>query len=102
MKSAFPSLAALAAAVLSFSSTQLAAQVSAQVAAPQPAQRGAIDVQARYAEHCAVCHADNRLGGMGPALLPDNLARLRKGEALEVISKGRPATQMEGFADRLN
>ncbi len=102
MKSAFPSLAVLAAAVLSFSSAQLAAQVSAQVAAPQSAAGGAIDVQARYAEHCAVCHADNRLGGMGPALLPDNLARLRKGEALEVISKGRPATQMEGFADRLN
>ncbi len=54
-----------------------------------------------YQQHCAVCHGEGRLGGMGPALLPENLKRLRKKSAVGVISKGRAATQMQGFADRL-
>ena len=39
---------------------------------------------------------------MGPALLPDNLARLRKPDALKVVAEGRTATQMPGFAAQLN
>ena len=39
---------------------------------------------------------------MGPALLPESLERLRKPEALKVITQGRAATQMPGFADRLS
>ena len=39
---------------------------------------------------------------MGPALLPDNLGRLRKSEAAKVIAEGRPATQMAGFAAQLS
>jgi DNA-binding beta-propeller fold protein YncE len=35
---------------------------------------------------------------MGPALLPENLERLRKGDAIKVIRDGRPATQMPGFS----
>lgn len=54
-----------------------------------------------YAEHCAVCHGAQRLGGIGPALLPENLSRLRKQEASNVIATGRPATQMPGFNDKL-
>ena len=38
---------------------------------------------------------------MGPALLPENLGRLRREEAAGVIRAGRPATQMAGFGDRL-
>lgn len=37
----------------------------------------------------------------GPALLPDNLARLPAKRAAEVITRGRPATQMPGFGDKL-
>jgi mono/diheme cytochrome c family protein len=55
-----------------------------------------------YAEHCAACHGADRLGGIGPALLPENLARLRRSEAHKVIAAGRPATQMPGFSDRLD
>ncbi|MDR9437141.1 MAG: cytochrome D1 domain-containing protein [Thiohalophilus sp.] len=55
-----------------------------------------------YQQHCASCHAPNRLGAMGPALLPGNLKRLKKNEAAEVIRQGRPATQMPGFSDKLN
>jgi hypothetical protein len=54
-----------------------------------------------YQDHCAVCHNPQRLGGMGPALLPGNLKRLRKPAAIEVISNGRIATQMPAFADKL-
>ena len=62
----------------------------------------AADVQPLYETHCAACHGKSRLGGIGPALLPENLARLRKPEALEVIREGRVATQMPAFADKLS
>jgi mono/diheme cytochrome c family protein/DNA-binding beta-propeller fold protein YncE len=54
-----------------------------------------------YATHCASCHGADRLGGIGPALLPENLERLRKPQALQVISEGRAATQMPGFGEKL-
>ena len=76
----------------------LAALAAALVlAAPAAADPGKV-----YAEHCASCHGADRLGGMGPALLPSNLERLRKPAAIETIAKGRVATQMPGFADRLS
>jgi hypothetical protein len=55
-----------------------------------------------YEQHCASCHAANRLGGMGPALLPENLRRLRPDVAAEVIADGRIATQMPGFSHELD
>jgi len=54
-----------------------------------------------YAEHCAQCHSADRLGAMGPALLPENLGRLKSNEALDVIRNGRAATQMPAFKDKL-
>ncbi|MGB5605011.1 MAG: cytochrome D1 domain-containing protein [Gammaproteobacteria bacterium] len=54
-----------------------------------------------YLRYCASCHGEQRLGGSGPALLPSNLGRLRREEALNVISKGRPATQMPPFGSAL-
>ena len=63
---------------------------------------GASDTAASYATLCASCHGAERLGGTGPALLPENLERLRKPAAAETIAKGRIATQMAGFADRLS
>ena len=55
-----------------------------------------------YATHCASCHGVGRLGGIGPALLPENLERLLRPDALKTISEGRAASQMAGFADKLN
>jgi len=60
------------------------------------------DADQLYQQHCAQCHDAKRLGGMGPALLPGNLKRLRKPAAVQVISNGRVATQMPAFADQLN
>lgn len=55
-----------------------------------------------YNTHCAQCHGVNRLGLIGPALLPQNLHRLRKNKAINVISNGRAATQMPAFHDKLS
>jgi mono/diheme cytochrome c family protein len=61
----------------------------------------AIDAPALYQQHCAACHGTQRLGAMGPALLPESLQRLRPAEALAVIRQGRKATQMAGFDSAL-
>jgi mono/diheme cytochrome c family protein/DNA-binding beta-propeller fold protein YncE len=87
-----PALAALALAALF-------GGASAQTAPAAPAARA--DAPTLYQQHCASCHGAQRLGGMGPALLPESLARLRKPEALKVIQQGRTATQMQGFAATL-
>lgn len=57
-----------------------------------------------YLQHCAACHGADRLGAMGPALLPENLesTRLRKPGAIRVITEGRPATQMPAFGASLS
>jgi DNA-binding beta-propeller fold protein YncE len=55
-----------------------------------------------YAKHCASCHGENRLGGMGPALLPENLSRLKKPEAARMIRESRPGVQMPAFAGLLS
>lgn len=55
-----------------------------------------------YNSHCSECHNSNRLGNMGPALLPENLKRLKRSQASKVIKLGRVATQMPAFKDRLD
>jgi len=55
-----------------------------------------------YRTYCAECHGADRLGGRGPALLPDNLGRLGRKGAAAVIAQGRSATQMPGFAGTLD
>jgi len=55
-----------------------------------------------YQTHCAECHGANRLGSIGPALLPDNLKRLRQNTAENVIKLGRIATQMPPFGEILS
>jgi DNA-binding beta-propeller fold protein YncE/cytochrome c553 len=54
-----------------------------------------------YQQHCAACHGADRLGGMGPALLPQSLERLKPDALHDVLRQGRPATQMPGFAGQL-
>ena len=71
------------------------------LAAPAVAD-AVVDAEALYARHCASCHGSDRLGGIGPALLPGNLRRLRRGAAASVIADGRPATQMPGFSHALD
>lgn len=58
------------------------------------------DAAGDFATHCAACHGENRLGGTGPALIPETLGRVKGLD--DVIAHGRPATQMAGFQDRLS
>ena len=78
-----------------------AGAAASQPAAPAAAPPAAVDAHALYATHCASCHGADRFGLMGPALLPESLGRLRKPAAAETIAKGRAATQMPAFADKL-
>jgi mono/diheme cytochrome c family protein len=55
-----------------------------------------------FAQHCAACHGADRLGNIGPALLPENLGRLKKSNAGDVIRNGRISTQMPAFGDKLD
>ncbi len=55
-----------------------------------------------YKQHCAECHGIDRLGRTGPALLPENLSRLRKNKANLVIKQGSVATQMPAFGDKIS
>ena len=95
MKLVSPSLprAALAGLILSL------AVLGPRPAAAQPAT---VDAAALYRQHCQSCHGEQRLGGMGPALLPQSLERLRPAEAQRVITQGRQATQMPAFAGQLS
>ncbi|MES9926737.1 MAG: cytochrome D1 domain-containing protein [Candidatus Thiodiazotropha sp. 6PDIVS] len=65
------------------------------------ARSGETTVDGLYQSHCAECHGSDRLGGQGPALLPENLHRLRKKKAHKAIAEGRPATQMPPFREKL-
>jgi len=60
------------------------------------------DAARLYADQCASCHGADRLGGMGPALLPENLGRLKRAEAIDTIRDGRAATQMPAFGNKLD
>lgn len=79
----------------------LALAVSTLVLLPSLAA-GSKSTESLYQQHCASCHGAERLGGMGPALLPENLSRLRRADAETTIANGRPATQMPAFGDTLD
>ena len=51
-----------------------------------------------FATYCARCHGAERLGAIGPALIPETLGRMRGPDLAQVIAEGRPATRMPGFA----
>ena len=55
-----------------------------------------------FQKNCGQCHGEDRLGKTGPALLPQNLKRLRKKKALQAVTEGLVATQMPAFGETLN
>lgn len=89
MNAVIKALASLALAALSVSASS-----AADAPVPDPA--------ALYQQHCAACHGATRTGGMGPALFPENLERLRRPQAADVLKNGRVATQMPPFANLLD
>jgi DNA-binding beta-propeller fold protein YncE/cytochrome c553 len=75
--------------------------VAAALLALAPAAGAEPDAAGLYREHCASCHGEGRLGGTGPALLPESLGRLKPEAAAKVIAEGRASTQMPAFAETL-
>ncbi|ABC31128.1 Cytochrome c, mono- and diheme variants [Hahella chejuensis KCTC 2396] len=86
---------------LLFATLTLSAFTTPASAADSTSNNAASDTEALYQTHCAACHHPQRLGGLGPALLPESLGRIRPKQAQEVILHGRAATQMPAFADRI-
>jgi len=72
----------------------------ALLAAPTPATARP-DGAAIYADLCASCHAETRLGGTGPALIPESLGRLKGDRLAATIADGRAMTQMPAFRGTL-
>jgi len=66
-----------------------------------PLGAAAPDAGALFAMHCASCHGADRLGAMGPALLPENLQRTKRVAAAGIIAAGQPATRMPAFRETL-
>lgn len=60
------------------------------------------DAEAIYQTQCQACHGPTRLGGTGPALLPESLGRIKPEEVRRVIHDGRPASQMLAYRDLLS
>lgn len=84
-------------------SSLAAAAATVLPAVAAAAQADAITAAASlYQQHCASCHGADRLGGTGPALIPESLQRLRRDAAVSTIRDGRPATQMPGFGEVLS
>ncbi|MBL8588536.1 MAG: c-type cytochrome [Methylobacteriaceae bacterium] len=66
------------------------------------ASAASADASQLYETHCVACHGEQRLGGIGPALLPENMGRLRGAAVQKVIADGRDATQMPAFGQVLS
>ena len=83
--------------IVSYSLSAIAFLFSFELALADP---GA-PAQQLYTEHCASCHGTGRLGGTGPALIPETLKRMRGPAVSKVITHGRAATQMPAFSQNL-
>lgn len=86
--------------VLLAAAMPVATSVALEQVAPhagQPAPAADATAEALYQQHCQSCHGQDRLGGAGPALLPESLARIKPEEARSVIRDGRPASQMAAY-----
>lgn len=88
-----------------FSLLLVAGALHAAVQAPAvvaPKQAAAESAAQLYQQHCQGCHGADRLGGSGPALLPESLERIKPAEVRAVIRAGRPASQMAGYGQVLD
>ena len=86
--------------ILLVAAVPVATSVALEQVAPhagQPAPAADATAEALYQQHCQSCHGQDRLGGAGPALLPESLARIKPEEARSVIRDGRPASQMAAY-----
>ncbi len=55
-----------------------------------------------FQKNCASCHGEDRLGLIGPPLIPESFKRLKPKSAAMIIKNGRLATQMPAFEKTLS
>jgi DNA-binding beta-propeller fold protein YncE/cytochrome c553 len=60
------------------------------------------DAAQLFNDNCAACHSGDRLGAIGPALIPETIGRLKMPEIVATITSGRTQTQMPAFKDKLS
>lgn len=53
-------------------------------------------------QDCGACHGMSLKGGLGPALLPENLAGKSADSLVSAVLYGRPGTAMPGWSAFLN
>jgi len=75
--------------------------ISTSAAAPIDNRNDEAGTHLLYQKHCASCHGNDRLGLIGPPLIPSSFKRLKQSSAVAVIKNGRLATQMPAFAQTL-
>lgn len=80
----------------------IASQAKPAAASSATPEAPAASADALYQQHCQGCHGIDRVGGAGPALLPESLARIKQDEARSVIRDGRPASQMAAYGSLLD
>lgn len=54
------------------------------------------------AQDCGSCHGMTRKGGLGPPLLPEDMAKLSAEAVVETILEGRPGTPMPPWKTMLS
>ncbi|MFO1090629.1 MAG: cytochrome D1 domain-containing protein [Hyphomicrobiales bacterium] len=81
---------------------EIAALVMLAAAACKPVRAQAEDADQVYEDRCAACHGEGRLGGTGPALIPESLGKADPKAIALTIREGRPATQMPSFAGKIS
>jgi len=62
------------------------------LAAPGPARQA--ELRNLLQQDCGSCHGMTLRGGLGPALLPENLAGKPRGFLIATVRDGRPGTAM--------
>lgn len=73
-----------------------AAVGTARAAEPQGAQQAELVRMVR--QDCGSCHGMSLKGGLGPALLPENLAGKPADSLVATVLYGRPGTAMPGWS----
>ncbi|HAT87695.1 MAG TPA: hypothetical protein DCS30_18185 [Rhizobiales bacterium] len=81
-------------------SVAIGSALMASVASPSLSE--VIDAAKLYADNCAECHQAERLGGTGPALIPQTLKRKKAKHLSKIISAGLEQTQMPAFGEDLS
>ena len=67
-----------------------------------PGSARTLELKTILYQDCGSCHGTQLKGGLGPALLPDNIRQYSDEFLLKTIQEGRPGTPMPAWGTLLN